>query len=77
MYKSKEAVLAAIADGSIFNNVMPPLAERIAIRDAKLAADRERGRAWCAEHPHTETAQRAQVRDPDIYGYNTRHYHGD
>ena len=77
MYPSKEAVLAAIADGSIFNNVMPPLAERIAIRDAKLAADREQGRVWCTEHPQAETTQRAQARDPDVYGYNTRHYHGD
>ena len=73
---STAEVLASISDGSLFKTKMKPLAERIAERDAKLAADKAAFDAWAKDHPEAIAAKRQRVIDAG-YDYEHRRYHGD
>lgn len=68
---TKAEVLASIADGSILNNVMPPLAERIAIRKAHLAEQQKEFQSWLDANPNSDLAKESDR------GYGNRQYHGD
>ena len=69
-------VMSSIADGSIFKTRAKPLAERIAERDAKLAADKAAFDEWDKDHPEALSAKRQKVIDASN-DYEHRRYHGD